>query len=336
MDAGMSVSWPARKEPRELSANQHAYDLLIDRGREVFYSEYQNDPIESHPSLYAISEETVVSRLSHLPAGTVPERAVNMTAFIDVNACGLHWCAVAWCDELAGYIAAYGKHPEGGPLWDAQRSGGMTEDQAIYAGMAHIVPVLLGGEWRRSDSGSTAKVDRLLIDCAGARQALVFRAINAMPQFAGRLFAGRGISSRHYRQTKVLGRPGDNVHVTEWSGYGRPILLNSDHWRQWAQKAFLLPPGAPGSLCLPGDEPTAHVAFAQHVCAEQLREVLQGDTFTAYNWAMQPGRENHWLDALVGCCAAASLLGGAVGFKGSASPGGTRKARPVARVTYDE
>ncbi len=45
MDEGAVVAWPARFNPDELSAVQHAMNLKLERGEAAFWAEYQNEPL---------------------------------------------------------------------------------------------------------------------------------------------------------------------------------------------------------------------------------------------------------------------------------------------------
>ena len=45
MDEGFVVYWPERHEAGEISGQQHAWNLLVERGEAAFWAEYQNDPI---------------------------------------------------------------------------------------------------------------------------------------------------------------------------------------------------------------------------------------------------------------------------------------------------
>ena len=123
------------------------------------------------------------------------------------------------------------------------------------------------------------------------------------------IIASRGRGSKTYKAAKVIGRPGDGWHVSEWAGKGRVLIHNADFWRMNAQKAFLLPPGAPGSCSIFGNDIKEHSKFASHVTAEILHELIHGDVCDYYNWHRIPGESNDLLDALVGTYVGASALG---------------------------
>jgi len=316
MDAGARVGWEHRYNGDELSAIQSAENLLIDRGERVFGAEFQNDPIQARPSVYELSADVVLSRLNGMPRLTVPPSAPWVVAFIDVNvARGLHWAAVAYGQDFAGWVLDYGRYPpDGSPLFTKDRSAGETEAQAIYRGLTEVATLILSREFRRED-GTQVGVDRILVDC-GYQMDVVFNWMRAQrrPQ---QISCSRGYGSRTYRPTHAIGRPGEGWHWTDYARKGRVLCQNADPWRMHAQKAFMLPPGAPGSLSLYGEEPAVHRDLARHVVAETLAEFNPGERMDFYLWYQKPNEPNDWLDCLTGCCVAASTLGASIVGKGA-------------------
>ena len=334
MDAGSIVQWDERfdQDQGELSALQHAYNLLIDLGKFAFGSEYQNAPEEAKPAMYNISPQLVMSRTNNHLRRTIPINAPYIVGMVDINQTGLHWVMAAFVDDLTGFVIDYGKHPEGNRvLWDSNLADGVIEPAAIYEGLNELVPTLLAKPWARE--GIPAQIDLIEIDC-GYQMDTVFRFCRHQ-KHPVRVYPSRGFGARRYRQTRAIGKPGENWHMTEFPGKGRVICHNADFWRVHAQKAFLLPPGAPGSISLFGKSPRQHGAFADQICAERLLEHIKGDTFDAYHWFLRPGAPNHWLDCLVGCCVAAGRMGAQL--PGAPLPPKRTKAkRKRARATYTE
>lgn len=326
MDKGASTSWPAVRSGDEMSAIQHAYNLLCDMGEEAFFSEYQNQPRESRQSAYELTMEMVCARVSGRSKLAIPDKAEFMTAMCDINLSGMRWAVVGVEGDMTTHVVDYGKHPEGAKsLWSVDCKDGMTEAQAIHAGILVVADLLIGKEYRKF---SVRKFfDLILFDC-GYMTETVFKACEfAREKNRANIYPSRGQSSKTYKQYKVIGRPGDNVHLTEWANKGRVVVHNSDFHREQAQKMFLLPLGSAGSIDL--HQPTQekeHLEFARHVCSEKLIEKIRGDAADYYNWRKQPGEPNDWLDALVGAVAGANLLG-------ASYSGGERSWRPKAAET---
>jgi hypothetical protein len=83
------------------------------------------------------------------------------------------------------------------------------------------------------------------------------------------------------------------------------LASNVDEWKERMQRAFLLPPMAPGSASLFGGDPARHKRLAANIAAEKLVDILIGDRgITSYVWSVQPGDQNDLLDALgyAGAC----------------------------------
>jgi hypothetical protein len=95
MDAGCEVTWEHCFDPdTELSAIQHAYNLLIDDGEEVFASECQNEPLDEDAGTRAAAMLTADAdrqKLNGLPRGVVPARGDALVAFIDPKETLLYW-----------------------------------------------------------------------------------------------------------------------------------------------------------------------------------------------------------------------------------------------------
>lgn len=67
--------------------------------------------------------------------------------------------------------------------------------------------------------------------------------------------------------------------------------------------------GDPGSLSLFGRKPGEHQLLAEHLTAE-YRVKTEARGRIVDEWKIRAGGpDNHWLDCLVGCAVAASLLG---------------------------
>lgn len=316
MDKGAEVAWEHRKFDDELSALQHAENLLIDRGKIAFFSEYQNDPQEAKPALYKISAEIVVNSLNLTERMVVPKGCAFLVGFADVNINerGINWVVAGFMGDMTGFIVDYGKHPEG--LGVPLRQIDEPEDVAVFRGLKEITGII--GQKQYLYEGKRVPLQLLMYDCS-YRMTTVFRFVDwasqNAPKFAGGIksvVCSRGKEGKRYAPTKAIGRPGNNMHLTEYPGKGKVLIHNTDHWRVHAQKAFLLPAGSIGSLSLYGSAPEVHKRFGLEMASKQLVQFLQGDISDAYDWRIQPGVYDDLLDATVGCCVAASYAGATV------------------------
>lgn len=310
MDEGCSVYWPARYNADEISAVQHAYNLLIDRGEHVFFAEYQNDPKPAHAIGWELVEEDVRSHLSGVPRGRIPDVCEVVTFACDINpAYGLNWVVSAYSIDGAGYVIDWGKYPSGDvPIWDAKKSS-VTEEQAIFQAILNVYADVANRSYQKAN-GERVRMSCASFDCGYKREA-VYKACAALRTTAGQtqVIPIRGMSGRYYRP-RSTDRRGDSWHIAA-VGNGRALVINADTWRERAQKAFLAPVGSPcGSLALYGNDARQHEIYADHVCAERIVDILHGERGgIVYAWAQLPGRKNDLLDATVYAMACASHQG---------------------------
>lgn len=313
MDRGSRVAWPERydKKRGELSALQHAQNLLLEHGETAFWAEYQNDPRQSSDGMqYAIDTGLVSSRCNGRKRFQIFDSDVLCTFFCDINYSGLHWALVAWQPNMTGHCISYGKHPAGKNrvLYSPKRDSETTAAAAIYVGLADLMQQLKSLNLHRD--GDPVVPDMVLIDCGAKWMDTVFDFCKAnRRQLPFRLMPSRGFGGTKYRPSNAIARPGDSWHISDFRGKGRVLCHNADKWRAVAQKAFLLPPGAPGSFSFFGQNPLEHQEIAEHVCAEKLTDYVETDEGVYYKWVMSPGTHNDWLDAIVGCWVAASACG---------------------------
>lgn len=331
MDEGAMISWIPFFDADELSALQHAQNLLIDRGAEVFHAEYQNDPLPDEAAQYEITPETICKKTNGLKRREIPSGCQWLVGMIDINYSGLRWAAVAFQNNAAGYIVDYGKFPaaENEVLFDPKGRTGLSDKQAIYGGLANLLPTVLALNFTRADAPKA--FDLFLIDCGFWMDTVFEFVARTKTDLGPRLVPSRGRASQKYRQTGTIGRAGDHHHLTVFAGRGNVIVHDSDYWRMRAQKAFLLPVGAAGSLSLWGGsgEGHRHATFARQVAAEQLVEFVRGDTADFFRWTMQPGDTNDFGDALVGCCVAGSTCGASSHFKADVEAAAAARQRPA-------
>jgi len=152
MDRGAVVAWPARHNPDEVSAVQHAMNLKL-QDEAAFFAEYQNEPIpESQGDGGMLAAEQIAAKVSGLRRGEVPVGANHLTAFVDVQGAVLYWMVCGWEDDFTGAVLDYGTYPDQRrgyfTLKDARRTlqlahRGAGQEAAIYAGLETLTADLL-------------------------------------------------------------------------------------------------------------------------------------------------------------------------------------------------
>lgn len=325
LDKGASVYWEHRYDDDEVSALQHAMNFVGDRGEETFYCEYQNQPKDDdHRSAFAAERATILSRRVFRERGVIPVDCVHLSAFIDVHRENsvLFWVVLASGDDYTAHVVDYGTHPKQRVRHFTTRRLGATlameypragPTGAIRAGIDALSTELLEREFRRED-GTVVRVDRLLVD-SGHETALVNEACRTSP-YRERVFPSRGFGVTAVQRSLLdyTRKPGER-HGWHWiirrtaDGAGRYVQFDANHWKTFVHARFMTQPGDAGAWTLFDDD---HDLLADHLGAEQPREVASAGR-KVVQWLERPNHpDNHWFDCLVGCAVGASILGAAL------------------------
>jgi hypothetical protein len=282
---------------------------------DLFAAEYQNEPKSNTGGRYDLTPEIVAKNLHGLPRGHCDADTALLTIGCDVNpAKGLNWVACAWTSTGACQVVDWGKYPEHDrALW--KTGDAHTEEQAIFLGISHwLDDVLAGARFRNAHSNEPIIPAGVAIDIGYKRETVVsaIKAARARHS-ATQIMPIRGQASRHHAPRKGQ-RKGAGWYIAEWAAVGRVLAANVDEWKERMQRAFLLPPLAPGSASLFGGDPGRHKRLAANIAAEKLVDILIGDRgITSYVWSMQPGDQNDLLDALGYAGACGSFCGSIFG-----------------------
>lgn len=329
MDEGAVADWQERyNKEHELSALQHAENLLCDLGEEVFYAEYQNQPREKHLSVYTLNAGVISSRTQKRREYVVPKEAAITVAFTDLNEYGLHWACVAFANDATAWVVSYGvtTGPQGRNIVPDEANE-RERKQAMYEALVRngeTISTLPLTKDDRQVSVDLWVIDRgYLADVVGRYVSEQGRALGipCVPSF--------GFPAEKYRPNSknLIGAPRENVHLSD-SQYGQFLAFQQHYWAEVAQRAWLGSMGAPGSLSLFAGR--SHMEFAEQVAREKLVEKIESKTHgTLWVWARQPGRHDYG-DTMYGCYIAAAWLG--IGSQGVVMPKKRKTQRRVRHV----
>jgi hypothetical protein len=328
MDEGAVIAWPERFNHDELSAVQHAMNLRL-QNEAAFFAEYQNEPLpEVEVADDLLSADQIAAKVNGHARGLVPLGCSHLTMFVDVQGKALFYLVAAWEDDFTGHVVDYGTEPDQHhhpgthftlrdlkhTLQHAQPTGGL--EGAIFAGLERLIHRHLTLEWRRDD-GAMMRIGRCLIDANwGTSTDLVYQFCRQSP-FASMLMPshGRYIGASSIAMHDYQRKPGDRIGLN-WRipslGRGRAVrhvIFDTNYWKSFIHARLATPAGDPGSLSLHGHKPEHHRLLAAHLTSE-YRVRTEGRGRVVDEWKLRvDGQDNHWLDCLVGCGVAASMLG---------------------------
>jgi len=343
MNDGVVVAWPARHNPDELSAIQHAMNLRL-QDEAAFFAEYQNDPLspDTGGDEGMLTADAIATKTNGMKRRELPVGVNHLTMFIDVQATLLFYMICGWEEDFTGYVLDYGAYPDQRrnyfTLRDAKRTiqtvhQGTGLEGAIYAGLEGLTNEQLGRSLRRDD-GAEMKISRCLIDANWGNST------DVVYQFCRQSSHAAIVMPSHGRYVGAASTPfgdykpkrGDRVGL-HWRIPGvqgkraiRYTLIDTNYWKTFAHARFAVPMGDPGCLSLFAPSPGGdHRLLSEHVTSE-YRVKTSGRGRELDEWKLRtPGSDNHWLDCLVGCAVGASMQG-AILF-GTAAKEAPRKPR---------
>lgn len=330
MDEGAVVSWQGNYEEDEASAIQHAMTKYLEN-RDAFYAECQNEPLP--PDLgdaERITEQHVYDRLNNRPRYLVPLAAEHLVMFVDVQKKVLFYSVCAFSSDFTGWVIDYGTFPDQGrktfSLDDVVKTypdlyPGAGLEGAIYSALKELTDSFLAKTWQRED-GADMHIDRCLVDSGWGLSTDTVYNVCKESIHASRLLPskGIGITASMKPMTEYQRRPGEK-HGINWyivraprKRTGRYVLYDANYWKTFYRERLLAVQGDIGSLSIWGSSTDTHFLFAQHLSSE-YSVATSGRGRRVDIWTMHPGRENHWLDCVVGCMVAASICGCKLGGK---------------------
>jgi hypothetical protein len=174
-DAGAEVTWEHcyKEKHGELSALQHAYNILILQGDEVFSTECQQNVYLESGETEQLALTDINLKLSGYKRRFVPPDVTKLTAFVDVQESSLWWGVIGFNPSFGGYVIDYGAWPDQGTT-DCSRSNVRksiaqkykalgSKEARIRAAIADLTAELLGTQWE-GEGGRSLEVSRMGID----------------------------------------------------------------------------------------------------------------------------------------------------------------------------
>lgn len=326
MDAGAEVSWvECYDRENEISAIQHAYNILIDDGEEVFASECQNDPKpKSEGTGQQLVASEIIRRLNHVQRGVVPSSCDKVTAFVDVQGEALFWVVAAWDSKsFSGHVIDYGTFPDQPTrqfelaklrvkMSDVFKKSEYAEYGArVFASLNALKSKIVDRMWKRED-GAEIPTSRVLIDYGYDPSADAVFSFCKQSRGIAIPSKGKGVGAKRAPFDQWKKREGE-THGRAWkisSSVGRLVaLFETNFWKSFVRDALFAPLASKTALYLYGDDSKHHGLIADHWAVEKYTTV-SADGRSVDEWE-NPSNwfDQHWWDGIVGCAVAASMVG---------------------------
>lgn len=326
MDAGAVVGWPARFEPHELSAIQHAVNLKLN-DPDTFAAEYQNEPhdVAGSDAVYSASAESISLRVSGFNQLEIPRQTQHLVCGVDVQDACFFYCLLAVGDGFSSHVVDYGTWPDQGKIYfslgEIERTlktetGVGSKEAAWLAGLRRFESFLLSRQYLRDD-GAPLNIERIVIDANyGPSTETIYSFIRQSEQKTLWLpWHGRGVKAN---QTPINAWPrkpgeiaGDHWKITATTTKNqqpRHVIADTNYWKSFSHARLQQPDGEQGALMLYKASPMRHRMLADHLTAE-VPKVEPGSGREVVEWKEIPNRDNHYLDCLSMAFVAASVCG---------------------------
>lgn len=314
---GFAVSWKYRFDASKGDPDA-MFSAMVDyfsKGREAFFSEYQNQPIDRKATPYTITPQCVQAHAVPLAQDAPPEDAIFTVMTTDINfSYGLTWEVAAFTKARTCHVLAHGVWCQR-PLPISTANTNQSRRQEMVREALEMMSQWVALQpWR---------LDRWLID-AGGEQFETVTSFCREARKAGsvaRAIIGRAGKTYNPLTRTQFGRVRARVYQCFTRESGRWYCFDADHYKEAAQTSWITPPGQSGAATIYDG---GHRDYAEQMCREVLaaKGVLETRTGAsvgyAYKWDTLPGKHD-FLD----CHAMAYAAAGYEGILATDTEGGT-------------
>lgn len=332
MDAGAVVGNPARfigepspdGTPLEVSALQHAYNIISDRGIEHFLTEYQNEPpAEAGPQESGITAYRIQTQVSGRERRIIPRGCTVLVQGIDCRKVALHYVVRAFKPDVTGYTIDYGVQEVIGTTRGSDEGLDEALKRALRARMEEVKdnPYV-------TEDGEPMDIQLTLID-AGWRTDAVYQFCHEWGSLSVRPAMGFGKSAGCVQanfsppvRTTTDRKTGDGWFLSRRPLAGHAggiwlVCMDADRWKAFEHDRWMTSPEKAGAMFnfgLPSDRADRlsqdqkwHFSYAKHLTAEvEVEEVVKG--VLVRRWKAKSDT-NHYFDASYMTHVAANMRG---------------------------
>ena len=328
MDAGSKVTWDYAFSPSayQSSTIQAAMDFVYDYGMAAFESECQNDPQEiTAGDLKPLTPGEVEGNTCKVSRLVVPDDVDFLTGFIDISEKCLWWTVVGWRkNDFTGTVVAYGVYPEQPSNYVTLSTVHKTIRQkwkgdfatALDKSLEELVEHLAGRNWA-TETGEEMNLSALAIDSGWGEYAPEVYRFCRQSRYRNLLrpSKGMGIGAKRNPLVDPQIKPKSRESVDGQWKFAKTkarvflLLYDTNYWKSKVNAGLRLPPGTSGSIHLHKlGTSQSHRMIAEQLTAERPDRV-EANGRTVDEWALVPGRDNHFLDCLTGSAVLAHASG---------------------------
>ena len=288
---GFKVSWRHRFDKSKGDPDA-LFSAMVDyytKGREAFFSEYQNQPIDRTSTPYEITPQSVHAHVVPLAPNTPPEDTIYTVLTTDINySYGLTWEVAAFTKSRTCHVLAHGIWCQAPLPISTHDTNQVRRQEAVRAALELMAQWVALQPWH---------LDRWLIDAGGEQFETVTSFCRASRKAGGIARAIIGRAGKTYNPTTrtQFGRVRGRVYQCYTRESGRWYCFDADHYKEAAQTSWITPPGQSGAATIYNG---GHRDYAEQMCREVLaaKGVLETRTGAsvgyAYKWDTLPGKHD--------------------------------------------
>ena len=304
---GFAVSWKYRFDASKGDPDA-LFSAMVDyfgKGREAFFSEYQNQPIDRKATPYTITPQCVKSHIINLAQNVPPEDAIFTVLTTDINySYGLTYEVAAFTKGRTCHVLDEGVWCQSPLPISMSNTNQVRRQEAVRAALELFAQWVALQPWQ---------LDRWYIDAGGEQFETVTSFCRESRKLGGvaRAMIGRAGKTYNPLTRTQFGRIRGRVYQCFTRESGRWHCFDADFHKEAAQTSYITPVGQAGSATLCEG---AHRDYADQMCREVLeaKGVLETRTGAAvgyaYKWNTLPGKHDK-LDTHTMAYAAAAFEG---------------------------
>ena len=306
MTDGMAVSWKYRFDKSKGDPDAF-FSAMVDyytKGRDAFFSEYQNQPVAHDTKLYELTPKCILQHIVELNENELPDDTVYAVLTTDINySYGLTYQGTAVRRDGTLHTFTEGVWCQA-PLPVSARNTNQEQRQRLVRKALELMAAWVDVQpWR---------LDDWYIDAGGEQFDTVTSFCRAAKRNGklGRAMIGRAGRTYDPAVKTRVGRVRGRVYACFTRESGKWYCFDADFYKELGQTGWITPLGEPGSISLCKG---SHRDFADQMCREVLeaKGVIMGrggSTLVVYKWNTLPGKHDK-LDTTAMAYAAAGYAG---------------------------